>query len=255
MFKIKLLRCQWAESFFFFFTFVYFNLWRPFTTSLKGDRLIDSLIWCLAKCKFSSVAQSCLTLCDPMDCRTPCLPVHHQLPAFTQTHVHRVSDAIQSSHPLSSLSPSPPAFNLSQHQGLCQWVSSRQVAKVLEVKCRQDTNLNGNNCLPSCVDGYQDMHVREEEAKCRAVCCAFCHNLTTTSSYYSSWPWKDEGSQSSTNSKWGVGPALRGERVHFERVGQAFQGSSGKPLLGLCCDDHIFSLLFNFCTLRVHKFP
>ena len=52
-----------------------------------------------------------------------------------------------------------------------------------------------------------------------------------------------------------IGPALRGERVHFERVGEAFQGSSRKPLLGLCCDDHIFSLLFNFCTLRVHKFP
>ena len=56
----------------------------------------------------------CLTLCDPMNCSTPGLPVHHQLPEFTQIHVHRVSDAIQPSHPLSS--PSPPAFNLSQHQ-------------------------------------------------------------------------------------------------------------------------------------------
>ena len=64
----------------------------------------------------SSVAQLCPTLCDPMDCSTPGLPVHHQLPEFTQTHVHRVSDAMQPSHPL--LSPSPPAFNLSQHQGL-----------------------------------------------------------------------------------------------------------------------------------------
>ena len=62
--------------------------------------------------QFSSVAQSCLALCDPMDCSTPGLPVHHQLPEFTQTHVHRVGDAIQSSHPLSS--PSPPSFNLSQ---------------------------------------------------------------------------------------------------------------------------------------------
>ena len=78
--------------------------------------------------QFSSVSQSCLTLCDPMDCSTPGLPVHHQLPEFTQTHVHRVSDAIQPSHPLSS--PSPPAVNLSQHQGLFQWVSySNQVAK------------------------------------------------------------------------------------------------------------------------------
>ena len=65
--------------------------------------------------QFSSVTRSCLTLCDPMDCSTPGLPVHHQLPELTQTHVHWVSDAIQPSHPLSS--PSPPAFNLSQHQG------------------------------------------------------------------------------------------------------------------------------------------
>ena len=72
--------------------------------------------------QFSSVAQSCLTLCDPMDRSTPDLPVHHQLLEFTQTHVHWVSDAIQPSHPLSS--PSPPAFNLSQHQGLFKWVSS-----------------------------------------------------------------------------------------------------------------------------------
>ena len=68
--------------------------------------------------QFSSVTQSCLTLCDPMNRSTPGLPVHHQLPEFTQTHVHQVSDAIQPSHPLSS--PSPPAPNPSQHQGLCQ---------------------------------------------------------------------------------------------------------------------------------------
>ena len=81
--------------------------------------------------QFSSVAQSCPTLRDPMNHSTPGLPVHHQLPEFTQTHVHRVGDAIQPSHPLSS--PSPPASNPSQHQGLSQWVnSSHQVAKVLE---------------------------------------------------------------------------------------------------------------------------
>ena len=66
--------------------------------------------------RFSSVAQSCLTLCNPMDCSMPSFPVHHQLLEPTQTHVHWVGDAFQSSHPLSS--PSPPAFNLSQHQGL-----------------------------------------------------------------------------------------------------------------------------------------
>ena len=65
-----------------------------------------------------SVAQSCPTLCNPMNCSTPGLPVHHQLPEFTQTHVHQVSDAIQASHPL--LSPSPPAPNPSQHQSLFQ---------------------------------------------------------------------------------------------------------------------------------------
>ena len=70
----------------------------------------------------SSVAQSCPTLCDPMNSSTPGLPVHHQLPEFTQTHVHRVGDAIQPSHSL--WSPSPPALNLSQHQGLFKWVSS-----------------------------------------------------------------------------------------------------------------------------------
>ena len=69
-------------------------------------------------CVFSSVVQSCPTLCDPVNCSTPGLPVHHQLLEFTQTHAHRVGDAIQPSHPLSS--PSPPACNPSQHQGLFQ---------------------------------------------------------------------------------------------------------------------------------------
>ena len=79
--------------------------------------------------QFSSVAQSCLTLCDPMNCSTPGLPVHHQLLEFIQTHVHRVGDAIQPSHPLSS--PSPPASNPSQHQSLFQRViSSHEVKKV-----------------------------------------------------------------------------------------------------------------------------
>ena len=78
--------------------------------------------------QFSSIAQSCPTLCDPMNWSTPGLPVHHQLLEFTQTHVHWVGDAIQPSHPLSS--PSPPAPNFSQHQSLFQWVnSSHEVAK------------------------------------------------------------------------------------------------------------------------------
>ena len=88
----------------------------------------DSSIWSV---QFSSVAQLGPTVCNPMDCSTPSLPVHHQFPEFTQTHVHWVGDAIQLSHPLSS--PSSPTFNFSQHQGLFKWVSSsNQVAKILE---------------------------------------------------------------------------------------------------------------------------
>ena len=88
--------------------------------------------------QFSSVTQSCPTLCDPMKCSMPGLPVYHRLLEFTQTHVHWVSGAIQPSHPLSS--PSPPAFNLSQHQGLCKWVSSsHQVGKVLEFQLQHQS--------------------------------------------------------------------------------------------------------------------
>ena len=94
--------------------------------------LVPECIFLLSQTvQFSSVAQSCPTLCDPMNSSTPGLPVHHQLPEFTQTHVHPVNDAIQPSHPLSS--PSPPAPNPSQHHSLFQWVNSlHEVAKVLE---------------------------------------------------------------------------------------------------------------------------
>ena len=88
--------------------------------------------------QFSSVTQSCSTLCDPMNHSMPGLPVHHQLLEFTQTHVHRVGDAIQPSHPLSS--PSPPAPNPSQQQGIFQWVSSsHEVAKVLEFQLQHQS--------------------------------------------------------------------------------------------------------------------
>ena len=88
--------------------------------------------------QFSSVAQSCPTLCDPMDYSTPGFPVHHQLLELAQTHVHQVGDAMQPPHPLSS--PSPPAPNLSQHQGLFQGVSSsHQVAKVLEFQLQHQS--------------------------------------------------------------------------------------------------------------------
>ena len=106
--------------------------------------LIGKLFWSFHGCfillilQLSSVTQSCPTLCNPMDCSMPGLPIHHQLPEFTQTHDHWGGDAIQPSHPLSS--PSPPALNLSQHQGLFQWVSSsHQVAKVLEFQLQHQS--------------------------------------------------------------------------------------------------------------------
>ena len=93
---------------------------RLMSLALAGEFFITSATWeaqnnSISSVQFSSVAQSCPTLCDPMDCSMPGFPVHHQIPHH-QIHVHQVSDAIQPSHPLSS--PSPPAFNLPQHQGL-----------------------------------------------------------------------------------------------------------------------------------------
>ena len=107
--------------------FIMVHLSHPYITAAKAIALtIQTFV--SNNVQFSSVAQSCPTLCDPMNRSMPGFPVHHQLPESTQTHVHRVGDAIQPSHPL--LSPSPPALNPSQHQGLFKWVSSsHQVAK------------------------------------------------------------------------------------------------------------------------------
>ena len=108
---------------------------KPFKLQIhleKGLLYRDSFVeQTFVKICFSSVTQSCPTLCDPMNHSTPGLPVHHQLPEFTQTHVHRVGDIIQPSHPLPS--PFPPSLNPSHHQGLFQWVNSlHEVAIVLE---------------------------------------------------------------------------------------------------------------------------
>ena len=104
---------------------IHTNLLSRFFTNVPGRQVHDNSV------QFSRVAQSCLTLCNRMNRSMPGLPVHHQLTEFTQTHVHRVSDVIQPSHPLSS--PSPPARNPSQHQGLFQRVNTlHEVAKVLE---------------------------------------------------------------------------------------------------------------------------
>ena len=114
--------------------FASFSLLYSKNGTLKGMRLI--LIEKVGRKRrqfssVSSVTQPCPTVCDPMNCSKPGLPVHYQLPEFTHTHIHRVRDAIQPSHPLSS--PSPPAPNPSQHQSLFQWVNClHEVAKVLE---------------------------------------------------------------------------------------------------------------------------
>ena len=115
---------------------------HPYYEILSGDGKNKNKethhVWIWNYFQFTWVTQSCPTLCDPMNRNTPDLPVHHQLPEFTQTHVHWVGDTIQPSHPLSS--PSPPAFNLSQHQGLFKWVSSsHQVAKVLEFQLQHQS--------------------------------------------------------------------------------------------------------------------
>ena len=92
---------------------------EPGSPALQADSLLSEPIYMSSSSvQFSSVAQSCLTVCDPMDCSTPGFPAHHQLPELAQTHVHCVSDGIQPSYPLSS--PFPPALSLSQHQGLFQ---------------------------------------------------------------------------------------------------------------------------------------
>ena len=121
--------------------------WKELTQSkwLYYPKQSTDLMWSLSNYPrnfsqnyFSSVSQLCLTLCDPMNRSMPGLPVHHQLPEFTQTHVHWIGDAIQPSHPLPF--PSPPDLNLSQHQSLSKWVSSsHQVTKVLEFQLQHQS--------------------------------------------------------------------------------------------------------------------
>ena len=153
-------------------------------------RVLGSDIW-----QFSSVAQSCPTLCDPINCSTPGLPVHHHLPEFTQTHVHRVNDAIQLSHPLSS--PSPPALNLSQHQGLFQWVScSHQVAKVLEFQLQNQSyqwtprtdllwdGLVGSPCSP------RDSQESSPIPQFKSINSSVLSFLYSSNSHIHTWPLK-----------------------------------------------------------------
>ena len=144
----SVLRCNWqihnCNIFKVYIVMIWhtYILWKDFPHLVNYDihhlktvdKVLCSCVWmlsCFSSVQFSSVAQSCPSLCDPMNHSTPGFPVHHQLPEFTQTHVHRVGNAIQPSHPLSS--PSPSAPNPSQNQSLFQWVnSSHEVAKGLE---------------------------------------------------------------------------------------------------------------------------
>src|SRR5574341_218277 len=139
--------------------------------------------------QFSSIAQSCLTLCDPMNRSTPGLPDHHQLPEFTQTHVHQVSDAIQASHPLSS--PSPPATNASQHQSLFQRVNSlHEVAKVLEFQLqhhsfqrtpRADLLQNGLVASPCSPRDSQESSPTPQFKSINSLALSLLHSPTLTS--------------------------------------------------------------------------
>ena len=116
----------------------YLLLGRKAMTNLDSILLYYIITLTLHVIQFSSVTQSCPTLCDHMNCSTPGHPVHHQFPESTQTHVHWVGDAIQPSHPL--FSPSPPAPNCSQHQDLFKWDSSlHEVAKVLEFQLQHQS--------------------------------------------------------------------------------------------------------------------
>ena len=143
----------------------------------------------LSTFQFSSVTKSCPTLCDPMNCSTPGLPVHHQLPEFTQTHIHHFGDAIQPSHPL--LSPSPPAPNPSQHQSLFQWVSSsHELAKVLEFQLqhqsfqrtpRTDLLQNGLVGSPCSPRDSQESSPTPQFKNINSSAFSFLHSPTLTS--------------------------------------------------------------------------
>ena len=140
--SLQALFSYWANAWFnkHFFKKRKRNILRRLDRDCSGGPIIRTLCFYLRGPRILSSVSSVQSLShvNPMDCSTPGLPVHHQLPESTQTHVHWVGGAIQPPHPL--LSPSPPALNLSQHQGLFKWVSSsHQVAKVLELQLQHQS--------------------------------------------------------------------------------------------------------------------
>ena len=156
--------------------------------SLNSNSWSENMV-CTYSVQFSSVAQSCPTLCNPMDCSTPGFVVHHQLLELTQTHVHWVGYSIQPSHPLSF--PSPPALNLSQHQGLFKWVSSsHQVAKVLEFQLqhhsfqwtpRTDLLLDGLVGSPCSPRDSQESSPTPQFKSINSLALSFLYSSTLTS--------------------------------------------------------------------------
>ena len=157
-------------------------------TKVKSNIASASLFIDFCSVQFSSVTQSCPTLCDPMNCSTPGLPVHHHLSEFTQTHIHWVGDAIQPSHPLSS--PSPPAPNPSQHESLFQWVNpSHEVAKVLEFQLqhhsfqrnpRADLLQNGLVGAPCSPRDSQESSPTPQFKSINSSALSFLHSPTLT---------------------------------------------------------------------------
>ena len=162
------------------------------TTTFSATQMESPLTDPFFYFQFSSVAQSCLTLCDPMNRSTPGLHVHHQLPEFTQTHVHQVRDAIQPSHPRSS--PSRPASNPSQHQSLFQRVnSSHEVATVLEFQLyhhslqrnpRADLLQNGLVGSPCSPRDSQESSPTPQFKSINSSVLSLLHSPTLTSIYY-----------------------------------------------------------------------
>ena len=153
----------------------------------------------------SSVAQSCPALCNPMDCSTPGLPVHHQLPEPTQTHVCRIGDAIQPSHPLSSASP--PAFNLSQHQGFFQWVSYTSGGQSIDVSASASVlPMNIQDWFPLGLPGWisntASLQFWSKGRGGGSISCFYEYLLTAITSsikciihVWLSWPGRTMGSQ------------------------------------------------------------
>ena len=162
--------------------------WMEEPGGLQSTGSQKSQTWLSDSVQFSSVAQSCPTLCDPMNCSTPGLLVHHKLPEFTQTHVHQIGDAIQPSHPLLLSSPT---FNLSQHWGLFKWVnSSHQVAKVLEFQLqhqsfqwtpRTDLLYNGLVGSPCSPRDSQESSSTSQFKSINSSVLSFLHSPTLTS--------------------------------------------------------------------------